>query len=236
MSTTLERPQAGAGKGTAGSPLYGLPQVNLLPPEVRAARSLGVLKRWLAIALVLVLALIGLGYGAAYLATQSAEDELAEAQAETTRLQSEEAKYAEVPQVLGAIDSTETARLLGMSSEIRWKTYLDAVTAVLPGGVSIDQFTMTGPALDAAAAPITATDPLQQPSIGSISFQGQSRTVPDTAAWVDALASVPGFVDPWVSSVSVTEEDGAVYYSVTSTVQLTDQTLANRFVPTEEEG
>jgi Tfp pilus assembly protein PilN len=236
MSTTLERPQAGAAKGAAGGVTYGLPQVNLLPPEVRAARSLGVLKRWLAIALVLVLALVGLGYGAAYLATQSAEDELAEAQAETTRLQSEEAKYAEVPQVLGAIDSTEVARLLGMSSEIQWKTYLDAVTAVLPVGVSIDQFTMTGPALDAAASPVTATDPLQRPSIGSISFQGRSRAVPDTSAWLDALASVPGFADPWVSSVSVTEEDGSVYYSVTSTVQLTEQTLANRFVPTEEEG
>jgi Tfp pilus assembly protein PilN len=233
MSITMGRPSEATGSaGTVAA--FGPPQVNLLPPEVRAARSLGVLKRWLALTLVLVLLVLGLAYGWAHVSTQNAQAELTEAQAETTRLQAEEAKYAEVPRVLGAIDSTETARLLGMSSEIRWRPYLDAITTVLPGDVSISQFTLTGPALSSTSTDLVA-DPLQAPSIGTITFEGRSRTVPDTAAWIDALASVPGFSDPWVSTVAVGQEEGAPFYTVSTSVQLTDATLAHRFLDTEQE-
>ncbi len=38
-----------------------------------------------------------------------------------------------------------------------------------------------------------ATDPLVTPGVGSISFTGRADTMPDVAAWLDALNSIPGF-------------------------------------------
>ena len=54
MSTTVDAPRQGAQGPDVGA-RHGLPQVNLLPPEVRAARALAVVKRWLAVGLVGVL-------------------------------------------------------------------------------------------------------------------------------------------------------------------------------------
>lgn len=229
MSALLDRRNG----GSAGSKLaLGLPQVNLLPPEVRAARSLGKIKKWLGAGLVATVFAVGLGYGAAQLESSAADSELGDAQAETARLKVEEAKYAEVPQVLTALGLTRQSREIGMSTEITWRTYLDAVAAVLPPDVSIESLSVVGLA-PSSPLPLS-TDPLQGPSVASITFQGETRTIPDTAAWIDALGAVPGFADPWVSSVTVTEREGVVYYVVSASVQLTDATFAGRFIEDEE--
>ncbi|QHT55833.1 fimbrial assembly protein [Cellulomonas sp. H30R-01] len=231
MSTVLEKkPRTKSGGG--GTALSGtLPQVNLLPPEVRAARGLRATKRWLLISLIVTFALCAGGFGLALISGASAATELAEAQTETERLQLEQQKYAEVPQVLGALDQATTARSVGMSTEVEWKQYVDAITAVLPAGVYLDTFTVTGatPTVPAAAP----TDPLQGPSVGQIQFTAYSRTVPDVAALIDSLASVPGFTDPWATSAELTEEDG-VFYNVIATVQFTDTAYAHRFDAVQE--
>ncbi|MDC7120793.1 fimbrial assembly protein [Cellulomonas fimi] len=232
MTTVLEKkPRTRSGGGTALSPT--LPQVNLLPPEVRAARGLRTTKRWLLIALaVTFVACVG-AFGLALISGATAATQLADAQAETTRLEQEQAKYAEVPQVLGALDQAQQARTLGMGADVAWKSYLDALTAVLPAGVSID--TLTVAANDPAATAV-APNPLQDVSAGQITFTARSVTVPDTAAWLDGMSSVPGFADPWTSSAMVTSDDTGTYYTVTATVQFTEAAFTHRFDQTEGEG
>ena len=204
-----------------------LPQVNLLPPEVRAARGLRKIKRWLAIGLVVVVLLCAGGYGYGKLLVAEAATELTSAQKETAVLAASEAKFAEVPQVLGALDAVKAARVLGMSTEVQWKTYFDAIAAVLPADVSIESLTVIG------ATPMTAAslpaDPLQGPSVGQITFTGKSATLPDTANWYAALNSIPGFADAWVSNVAIGSDDTGDFYTVESTVQFTDLAYANRF-------
>lgn len=236
MTATAERPVAKKGRKEAPAAAHapiGLPQVNLLPPEVRAARSLSVVKRWLAISLLILLVVIGLGYAASLMARSSADAELADADAATLALRAEEREYAEVPRVLGALTTTEQAVQSGMALEVTWKPFVDAVTAVLPAGVSVDQFTLTGPSpfVDSAAP----TDPLQAAGIGSLSFELRSATPVSTADVLEAIGSVPGLDSPWASSVAVTEEEGTVYYKVSASAQLTDLALAQRFVETEGE-
>jgi Tfp pilus assembly protein PilN len=212
----------------SGAAPFGAPQVNLLPPEVRAARRLRVLRRWLAVALVLVVAAIVGVYVLAVGARSAAQERLDQANDTTAQLQDEQRKYAEVPRVLAAEQAVKKALAAGTATEILWKPYTDAIAAVLPANVSIDSVSMSGPSpLDSGA--VTSSDPLASDSIGSISFAGRTKTVPDTAAWLDALAAVPGFTNPWASSVSATEEDGEVFYTVSLTVQLTDEALAHRF-------
>ena len=148
MSTLLVKPRATKSGGTTLGAT--LPQVNLLPPEVRVARGLRTTKRWLGISLVLVVVACAGVYGMSLLSAASAAGELVEAQDETLRLQNEQAKYAEVPQVLGALERTEQGITFGMSTDVEWKPYVDAVAAVLPPNVSIDSLMLT------FATPMTA--------------------------------------------------------------------------------
>jgi Tfp pilus assembly protein PilN len=228
MSTVVAQQKSGPN----GPMIFtSLPQVNLLPPAVRAARSLRKVKRWLAIALVLVVALCAVGYGFSLFTESQAANQLTQAQNDTTRLEAQKQKYAEVPRVLSALAGATSARTLGMSTEVQWKGYLDAITAVLPDKVSIESFTVTGATPMTPAVP--ATNPLQGASVGQIQFTGRSATVPDTSAWIDALNSIPGFADAWVSAVTVTANSTATYYTVESKVQFTDAAFARRFAIAE---
>ena len=219
--------------GKTQSVLGGLPQVNLLPPEVRAARGLKVIRRWLMVGLVVVaLALAGV-YVLTLTARGAAEAERAEAQEDTVALQAEQERYAEVPLVLAALTEAELARLIGMSTEVEWSPYFDAITAVLPPGVSLETIAMSG--ATPVMLPAPPASPLMSPSVGQLQFTGRSLTVPDTAAWMNALESIPGFSDAWVTTTQLTDEAGDVFYSVTSTVQVDQQAYSGRFAPTEEE-
>ena len=229
MTAVTDRPKP----KNAGPTLIGasLPQVNLLPPEIRAKRGLTTLKRWLGVSLVAVVALCVLAYGASLMSAAAAQTDLATAQDNTAQLQKEQAKYAEVPQVLNALSTATAARKLGMSTEVQWKSYLDAITAVLPANISIESVTVAGATpMSAPAAPASA---LAAPSVGQIQFSARVATVPDTAAWIDALNAVPGFSNAWVSAEALTATDATVYYTVTSSVQVTDLAYAKRFAATE---
>ncbi|EYR64432.1 fimbrial assembly protein [Actinotalea ferrariae CF5-4] len=238
MTSTLSAPPQSRGKdarrkGRSDAVGGGLPQVNLLPPEVRAARGLKVVKRWLLISIGLLVLVIAGVFVWSVMERSVAQESLAQAQAETARLQDEEQQYAEVPLVLGALDSTTAARELGMSTEVSWKPYLDAITAVLPADVSIESIGLSSATPMAPAAP--PASPLEAPSLAQLTFTGQTSTVPDAAALIDALNSVPGLADAWLVSAAVEGIDGTTYYLITGTVQVSDAARAQRFASTEGE-
>lgn len=231
MTALADPPRAKKGTPTV---LGGLPQVNLLPPEVRAARGLRNLKRWLALVLVVVLVLCLGVFALAKLAKAGADHELTLAQVETQRLQTEEQKYAEVPRVLGALQSATTARSIGMATDVSWSSYYAAVTAVLPANVSIDSLVVT---TQGTAANSAAANPLQAASVGQIQFNGRSTTVPNTAAWLDALNGVPGFANAWASNATITQsQNKTTYYNVSVTVQVTSAAFTHRFDATKKVG
>lgn len=237
MTATLERPAASSGKsrkqrGPNGATVVPrLPQVNLLPPEVHAKRTLSRVKRWLAAVLVLAVLLAAGLVALAVLSQQAAEDELSLQQSETERLLAEQQRYAEVPLVLDQLESIRTARELAMGTEVMWQDYIAAIAATAPEGVSIESANVTAPS-PMEPAPIAA-DPLVGDAVAGITFSANSRTVPDTAAWIDGLNSVPGLADAWFSSASVTEVDGVVFYSVSGTVQVHADARSGRFTTTE---
>lgn len=230
MSLTLTKAPTRAASGGVGA--TSLPQVNLLPPEVRAARGLVNIKRWLAIALVVVVIGIALVWAIATFAKHSAEDTLATEQARTAELQAEVNKYPDVPRVLANLARTQDALKLATSSEIQWKSYIDAITAVLPANVSIDSFAVSQATPWAAA--ITPQDPLITPGLASISFTARASTLPDTAAWLDALDAIPNVSSPTLSLASLTAETGDPYYAITSTLQIDATAVIPRFADTKE--
>lgn len=210
-----------------------LPQVNLLPPEVTAARGLARIKRWLVlVVLVALLAAVGI-VALAMMAEQDANTELDREEQRTLDLRAEQAQYAEVPLVLDALRQAETARRIAMSTEVYWRPYFEAIAATAPEGVSIENVQLD------SATPMQlhppSADVLAGPAIGTITFTAQSETMPDLEAWVIALQGIPGFADPWFSQALVGETDGVVAYTVHATVQVTELALAERFDAVAEE-
>jgi Tfp pilus assembly protein PilN len=204
------------------------PQVNLLPAEIRAGRVLGRVKGWLAVVLVATAVLAAVGFVGSALVERSAADELAAKQAEVQALVAQQSKYAEVPLVKTQITQTEAARRLGMSTEVLWKGYLGAIQAVTPPDVTISKLTTELPS--PVVLPAVSVTPLLSPSLGSIGFVGQARTLPDVSAWMEALDTIPGFADATCATATLTDADGVVYYEIATTVQVNDVALASRFV------
>lgn len=229
-STTGQRPATPA-PGAAS-----WPQVNLLPPEVGAARGLRRLKQWLLVGVLLVvLACAGI-YVLAVGQSASAQADLTTAQAETTRLQTEQQSYSDLTAVRRQLSEATQARTLAMAPDVRWTAYLDAIGAVLPAGASIDSFTVTETSPLTGATGTTSADPLQAPSLGQIAFTARSTTLPVAADWIDALNGVPGLADAWVSDSTLTSGDTGTYYAITATVQVNSSALSQRFTPTQGEG
>ena len=209
------------------------PQVDLLPPEVRASRKSKRTKRLLVLVVLFVVFLAVVGWAYALLTLRDANQQLASAQADTDRLTAQQTTYAEVPRVQDQLSRARNAISSATATEILWKGYVEAFRAVTPPGVSYAQmqFTVSN---DPNAS--TTSDPLQAPSIGQISFTGSALTLPDIASWLDAIRAVPGLADPWISQAAVTDQDGNVWFQIAGTVQINDAALAHRFDPTPDDG
>lgn len=229
MTTTSERTAPTLVGPAPGG--YAPPRVNLMPPEFFSSRAAGRLKRYLALGLVLVLALGGGAYLLASTRLTAQQEALADAEAETLRLTAQQQQYAEVPVVLGRLHQLEQARELGMSTETMWRQYLVSVFAVMPAGVKVASIRVTG--ATPMLAPAATTDPLQGESVTRVDFTGISDTLPDVAAWQDSLDSIPGFQDAWVNTVTVgeDEDDQTPRFEISASVQVTDEVYARRFVP-----
>jgi hypothetical protein len=212
-----------------GAPAF--PQVNLLPPEIRAGRSLGKVKTWLGIALLSLVLLLAAVFVLVTWNEKQAEETLAETQDRNAALLAEQAQYAEVPQVLGAISNLSDARTYAMQTDVLWQPYLAAIAAATPPEVSIDLLTVTQSNVWAtSAAPVES--PLATPgTVGTVSLSGRSLTVPNTADWEDALAALPGITNANIVSVQLSSEEDSVYYQVTGSIQLTMDAFSGRFDP-----
>lgn len=209
------------------------PQVDLLPPEVRQGRKLKRTKQLLAVALLAIVLLAVVGWVFAKFTLVAANRDVAAAQADTDKLTAEQAKYAGVPQIQSQLTATRNALSSATATEVLWKQYLEAFRAVTPPNVSYDEVHAT---LSSDPTATQAGDPLQKPSVGQIVFTARAATLPDVAAWMDAVGQIPGLSDPWFTQAAVTDDQGYVYYKVTGTVQVTSAALAHRFDATTSSG
>lgn len=221
------------------------PQVNLLPPEIRAARALQPVKRWVAITLVVTLVVVAGAFLLGTLERSNARSALETANEETEVLLAEQRQYAEVPIVVGALDKTIRAQQVTMATEVIWSDYLGAIEAVLPEDVSIDTLAVNVVAPSTQAA-------LETPALARITFTTRSLAPPDVAEWMRQIESVPGLADARVVSVDVQGDQSAVardeedaeddeaaddesrYYVASTTVLITTDALANRFSEVDE--
>ena len=207
-----------------------LPQVNLLPPHVRAKRKLAVVRVWLVLAILLVVLMTSLAAVATVWEKQSAESELVDVQTVNDGLLQQQTTYAEVPKLLRELTARKEARAVAMSTEMLWSPYLAAISSATPLGASIDTLSVTQATVWSGTQGETS-GPLSTPgTVGQVSLNGRALTVGVVSEWEDGLTSLKGVVDVEVSTVERSDDNGNVYYAVGATFTLTPDAFANQFV------
>ncbi len=205
----------------------GESRVDLLPPEVRQRRKAKVVHRRLGFVVFLVLLLM-VGVTALVRAqAQQAQVDLSIAQANTQSLLLQQRKYIEVRKIQQEVDLIQAAEQVGTSTEINWEQYLTSVQATLPLNVTLDTIN-----IDSAtpfASYTQATAPLQGVRIATLSFTAKSSTLPQVPAWLNALATLPGYADASPGSVT---RDSTGSYSVNITMHINQAVFTHRFATT----
>ncbi|TFB87092.1 hypothetical protein E3O44_08060 [Cryobacterium algoricola] len=203
----------------------GMPRVGLLPPEVQQDRNAAAIRRRLVISAVGILAIMVVGTGASTVLASQAQTRLDDEQSRTASLIAEQSKYLEVRSVQSEVTLVQAAQQVGVSTEVNWKEYLTSVAHTLPQGVTIDTVTLDfGSPISPYSQP---TAPLQGARVGTVTFDAKSATLPDVPAWLDALASSPGFADALPQSVNRDETTGV--YTVNITMHVNDGAYSKRF-------
>jgi hypothetical protein len=203
-----------------------LPRVDLFPADVRERRRTLGLRRGLALGLLGLLVVCAGGWAVALVQQEQAETELASVEARTADLLTEQQRYAEVPRMLSQIEAIETARRQVTGTEVLWQPYMGAIAATAPAGVSIESLAVS---VAAGFEGEVTNEPASPRSPGTVVFTARSADLPDTADWVEDLAAVPGFANPWFSTASITESEGVVHYVVSGQVEITATAFADRF-------
>ncbi|MDR2253348.1 MAG: hypothetical protein LBD97_05730 [Bifidobacteriaceae bacterium] len=199
--------QAAAGGFGTASALAGrpaVPSVNLIPPYVakrQAGRATQI--KAVAVLVLVVLALAG-GYVGISLWSGAAEDRLAAAEAEATRLAERRKQYAEVIQVSEELEMTKNALAAAVSYEIRWPDLIAAMFDNRPPDSRLAGFTLAG--MSAGEAMASSDNVLAPARIGMVTLVIETPSLPATSAWLRSFNSIPGVEDG--SYFSAVKQDG----------------------------
>ncbi len=217
---------------TAAGALGGLSTyatVDLLPPSVRRRRALQALRGRLGVGLVLVVLVIALGYVAAIMSSANASAQVDAAEDERVEIQAKAATYSDAAQVRSSIESVQSAVRTVMGSEVLWADQVRAVEAVLPADTVLTSFSVaSADPTDEADTPFTLAG-----LVGGATFTVSTPTLPDVAALLDALETVPGVAGATFSSTSASSDDG---YSTSGEIFFGQTALSGRYgTPTDTE-
>lgn len=210
-----------------------LPQVNLLPPHVRAKRKMAVVRLYLALAvLVVIFAMILLAIMAVW-DRNAADADLVLVQDRNTSLKADQDQYSEVPRVLQALKTHQNARTFGMSTEVLWSPYLAAIASATPADVSIESFSVSQDTVMSGSQSISY-GPLDAPgAVAQVTISGRALNIAAVSNWDDQLSQTKGIVDVSISSVEVSDDNGTTYYAVGATFRLSSDAFANQFMMEE---
>lgn len=208
----------------------GEPRVDLLPPEVKAARKARATNRLMAFAVVAVAVIVAAATGGASFFSIQAQNQLATSQAQTGTILAQQKNYIEVRKVQEGVSLVQAAQQVGASTEISWRDYLQKVQATLPGNVAIETVTID------SATPLAIysqpTAPLQGARVATLTFQATSPTLPEVPVWLRSLGTLKGFADATPGSVSLDPSKNV--YTVKITMHINEAAFDGRFAPKEK--
>ncbi|MEZ0163695.1 PilN domain-containing protein [Kineococcus sp. LSe6-4] len=192
-------------------------RVDLLPPEIAAARRSRGVRAGLGAALLLVVVAAGAGYAITLGHVDEANAALSVEQSRTPGLQAAQEPYAEVPKVYAQLAELQAVKESVTANDVAWYRHVDDLTAAAPAGTA---FTSVVFALNDASQTVAAgsTDPLAVDGIGTLSVNGQTSSQAAVADWMDGISRTTGLTDARLSSSTLDPQTGLVSFTTTATV------------------
>jgi len=203
-----------------------VPKVNLLPVEILENRSFRRTQYVLAGAVLVVVGATGAVTGWAQTGVNRAQSDADDARAEVVRLQTVQAEYASVPQVVAQVTAAQTARAGVYAGDVLWSRYLTRIDRARPEGVELQTLTASVTGTTAAAT----TDVLTPSGIGSLEFAATGSEYVQASAWLEAVDAVNGLDGATLTGAAKSADStdaGALTF--TSTSVLTDDATSGRF-------
>ena len=216
-----------------------VPRVNLLPPEILAARGFRTVQIRLALLVVTTFLVAGGGVVWAQLRVAGARAALDATTAQTAVLHRQEATYAEVPRVGQQVTEAKAVRELALGQDVLWYRLLSDVALATPSTVwlttlnaSLSGSPSTAGAAGAAGKGGPSSDPLTPTGIGTVLVTGSAAGYPDVAAWLDSIVRVSGLDGSTLQTATRQNAPSAGpggKLQFTSGVVLTGTALSHRF-------
>jgi hypothetical protein len=198
---------------------------NLLPPEIVDTRRTRRVKRAVLVALCTCTVLLAGWYGAATLQTVTARAEVRSVDQEIEQLTRHQKAYADVIRVQADSQAIHAQLIAVLGGDLRWSTLISAVQSAAPVGLNLTGVTglVTPTVAVRGAAP--AGVPVGVAPIGSLIINGSGRTKGMVAGYVDALGTIPGLANPFLTNAN--EDDGVTLFTVR--VDVTSAALGGRY-------
>jgi Tfp pilus assembly protein PilN len=210
-----------------------LPRVNLLPPEIAEAEKFRRTQFLLGGLVLLTVFLVGALWWSAHQSVAAANADLTVAQTETTALQAEAAKYANVPETYAAVATAQAQLVVAMTPEIRWSFYLNDLSLTMPSGVRLVSLSAIEPYASGTPGTSvqTTTGAEGAQGIGSVTYVGKASSYDDVAAWLQAQKGQKGMTEPYPSTAGNPPDQATKGQLVdwTTSVTITADALSHRY-------
>ena len=200
------------------------PRVQLLPQSVREKERAAIVRRRLAMLVVLSLVIVGGGYGLAWMRNNLAQQQLATARQATESILTEQAQYSAGTEAAALVAGIEVAQQSVTSNEIAWPEVVASITALAPEGTALEGATLVAQA--SWEPSLSVEGPLRTSRIALLTLTFRGPTTIDAATLTTRLAQLPGYVDSRFDS-SIRGEDGT--YTNVIRVMLDRGAVSDRF-------
>ena len=195
-------------------------RANLLPEEIINSRREGKVRRRVVTALAMFTALLVAWYGVATYEASLAKDDLVAAEDDTRSLTRQQNAFSELVKTQTESKAITSQLQTLLANDLRWSTLLASLQSAAPAGVKVTGVT------GALAAEKDAKQASGGP-VGTLTITGAAPSKDALAAYVDALAKVSGFANPFPTDAS--EQDARVEFTVR--LDITEAALGGRYTP-----
>jgi len=204
---------------------------NLLPEEITDARRLSRVRQVVIGGVATLNVVLLAWWGLTTLSTSLTRRELEAAQHSVTQLQRQQTGFNELVQVQSDSKAISSQLASLFTYDLQWSPLVAAVRAAAPEQVLLTS--LTG-ALDSTGDKAKAKggreggrlpSTTDQKLVGTLTLAGTAPSKTAVAAFVDALARVPGLADPFPNGMSSTDAE----YSFTIQADLTAAAFGGRY-------
>jgi len=200
---------------SVGAPV--MPRVNLMPPEIAEAARFRRFQLAMGGAVVGAVAVVVALYMQAHGGVAGAQQQVDQANAQGTTLQSQLANLQSVQDVYTQVASREAMLTQAMGGELR-----------MPDHVWLTTVSATETGATPTALP-TGTTSATVGSIGNVQFAGIAFSHDDVAAWLDSLSKERGFVNPYFTSSTETAIGPKSFVTFASSTDINDKAESGRY-------